>query len=171
MPQTQISVFDFAIRSEEEGVAFYSNAARMFKAGPEKGFLEGLAAEEGKHAATFRQLREKAAKKGSTELFASAEVSDYLDAVVRGGLFESARGAVQDGAAPKNVEDVYAIAIRAERSSILLYGELARQAKDKAARKIFEELAREEKGHLVRIVALRADHDTMFAIERFGCVC
>ncbi len=69
------------------------------------------------------------------------------------------------------MEDVYAVAIRAERSSILLYGELARQARDKAVRKILEELEREEKNHLVRIVALRADHDTMFAIERFGCVC
>ncbi len=171
MPQTQVSVLDFAIRSEEEGAAFYSNAARMFAGGPEKGFLEGLAAEEAKHASTFRQLREKTAKKGSAELFTSAEVSDYMDAVVRGGLFESARGAVPDGQAPGTVEDVYAVAIRAERSSILLYGELARQARDKAVRKILEELEREEKNHLVRIVALRADHDTMFAIERFGCVC
>lgn len=171
MPQTQLSVLDFAIRSEEEGAAFYSNSARSFANGPEKGFLEGLAVEEVKHADTFRKLKEKAAKKGAVELFSTVDVSDYLDAVVRGGLFESARGAVPDGAAPKTVEDVYAIAIRAERSSILLYGELANQAKDKATRKIFEELVREEKYHLVRIVALRADHDTMFAIERFGCVC
>ncbi len=171
MPQTQVSVFDFAIRSEEEGAAFYSNAARMFAEGPEKGFLEGLAAEESKHASAFRRLREKAEKKGSGEMFATAEVSDYLDAVVRGGLFESARGAVPGAESPKTVEDIYAIAIRAERSSILLYGELAGQAKDKTVRKIFEDLVREEKNHLVRIVALRADHDTMFAIERFGCVC
>lgn len=171
MPETQVSVFDFAIRSEEEGAAFYSSAARMFADGPEKGFLEGLAAEETKHAAAFRQLREKAAKKGSEVIFATAEVSDYLDAVVRGGLFESARGAVPGAQAPKTVEEVYSIAIRAERSSILLYGELAEQAKDKAVRKVFEDLVREEKNHLVRIVALRADHDTMFAIERFGCVC
>lgn len=171
MPQTQVSVFDYAIRSEEEGAAFYSNAARMFAEGPEKSFLEGLAAEESKHASAFRRLREQAAKKGSGELFAAAEVSDYLDAVVRGGLFESARGAVPGAEAPKTVEDVYAIAIRAERSSILLYGELAGQAKDKTVRKILEDLVREEKNHLVRVVALRADHDTLFAIERFGCVC
>ncbi len=171
MPQTKVSVFEYAIRSEEEGAAFYSNAARSLPAGPEKDFLAGLAVEESRHAEVFRQLREKVAKKGVAELFGSAEVSDYLDAVVRGGLFESARGAVPGGTTPKTVEDVYAIAIRAERSSILLYGELAGQAKDKTARKIFEDLVREEKNHLVRIVALRADHDTMFAIERFGCVC
>jgi rubrerythrin len=171
MPQTSISVFEYAIRSEEEGAAFYSTAARSLPDGPEKAFLADLAGEESKHAEIFRQLKEKVAKKGVVELFGSAEVSDYLDAVARGGLFESARGAVPDGSAPKTMEDVYAIAIRAERSSILLYGELAEQAKDKAARKVFEGFVREEKNHLVRIVALRADHDTMFAIERFGCVC
>ncbi len=171
MPETKLSVFDYAIRSEEEGAAFYAKAARTFGEGPEKAFLENLAAEETKHAATFRELKEKASRKGTAEIFASAEVSDYLDAVVRGGLFESARGAVPDGAPPESIEDVYAVAIRAERSSILLYGELARQAKDKPIRKILEQMGREEKYHLVRIVALRADQDTMFAIERFGCVC
>ena len=171
MPQTKMSIFEYAIRSEEEGAAFYSNAARSFGKGPERSFLEGLAAEEVKHADTFRKLKEKVEKKGVGELFGSAEVSDYLDAVVRGGLFESARQAVEGGATPKSPEEIYAVAVRAERSSILLYGELARQAKHKATRKIFEELEREEKNHLVRIVALRADHDTMFAIERFGCVC
>ncbi|HSV56921.1 MAG TPA: hypothetical protein VLH39_07410, partial [Magnetospirillaceae bacterium] len=61
--------------------------------------------------------------------------------------------------------------IRAERSAILLYGELIKQARDKEARKIMKNLEREEKNHLTRIVNLRADNDIKFAIGRFGCLC
>lgn len=171
MPKSELSVFDFAIRSEEEGAAFYLDAASRFAEGSEKNFLEGLAAEEGKHADTFRRLKEKAVRKGVGELLVTADVSDYLDAVIRGGLFETARKGPADPEHPQTMEDVYRIAIRAERSSILLYGELARMAKDRTARKILEQLEFEEKTHLVKVVALRADEDTMFAIERFGRCC
>lgn len=168
MPATELSVFDFAIRTEEEGAVFYADAAKNLAKGSGKAFLEGLAKEEEKHALTFRKLKEKAARKGIDELLVSADVSDYLDAIVRGGLFETA---LKSPESPKSMEDVYKIAIRAERNSILLYGELARMSKDKTVRKLLKQMEFEEKTHLVKVVALRADEDTMFAIERFGVCC
>lgn len=174
MATAGVSVFEFAIKSEEEGAAFYETAA----AGPAAAadgnlaaFLKALAADERVHAAGLRKLRDRMAAKGAASYFESAEVDDYLDAVIRGGLFESAARLPDASGPPSTIEDFYRIAIRAERSSILLYQALIDQARDAPLKKALKGMLADEKRHLSRVVALRADRDNVFAIERFGCMC
>jgi rubrerythrin len=167
-----ISVMDFAIRAEEEGAAFYAASAKLADNPEVQAYLSALAKEEAKHAQTFRTLKDKIVKKGIADSFVDPEVGDYLDAVIRGGLFEAARGGTNGGTElPKTFDDVYRIAIRAERSSILLYEAMAEAAVDRGLKKAIQTMVREEKSHLVKVVALRADRDNLFAIERFGCMC
>jgi rubrerythrin len=165
---TTISVMDFAIQAEEEGAAFYTASAKLADNPEVQAYLSALAKEEAKHAQTFRKLKEKVARKGLADSFVDPGVGDYLDAVIRGGLFEAARGGAE---LPKSFDDVYRIAIRAERSSILLYEAMAEASVDRGLRKAIQTMVREEKTHLVKVVALRADRDNLFAIERFGCMC
>lgn len=171
MRNSEISVMDFAIQAEADGAAFYSAAAELAGDGNTKSYLLALAAEEGRHADTFRKLKEKIARKGAADFFVNPEVDDYLDAVLRGGLFEAARQASSDPERPGTIEDAYRIAIRAERSSILLYEAMIGAAKDRVLKKALGTMVREERAHLVRVVSLRADRDNLFAIERFGCMC
>lgn len=171
MGTIEVSVMDFSIRAEEEGAAFYTAAAKLAEEGNVKSYLLALAAEERRHAETFRKLKDKVARKGAAEVFVTPEVDDYLDAVLRGGLFEAARKGASDPERPKDMEDVYRIAIRAERSSLLLYEAMLAGTKDRVLKKALGSMIKEEKAHLVRVVSLRADRDNLFAIERFGCMC
>ena len=171
MAKTDVSVIDFAIRAEKEGVDFYTKAAGMFKDRDLRDFFMKLAKEETKHLEDLVNLKDKALKKGVEESFKSVEVDDYLEAVVREGIFPKGEGMVQKLEAVKKVEDAARIAIQAERNAILLYTELAKLSRDKAQKKLLERMVDEEKSHLVRIVSIRADFDPLYAIERFGKVC
>jgi len=171
MTRTANSVMDFAIQAEIDGEAFYSAAAAHTENKGMQAYLVDLAKEEKKHAETFRALKEKVQKKGVGEVFVNPQVDDYLDAVLRSGLFEMARQAVPKGETPKTIDEVYRIALRAERSSILLYEAMLEGTKDRALKQILKKIIREEKSHLTKIVYLRANQDGLFAVERFGCMC
>ncbi len=171
MAKADISVIDFAIQAEKDGVSFYTKAANMFKDRDLREFFIKLAKQEAKHLEEFIGLKEKALKKGVEEYFKSVEVDDYLDAVVREGIFPKGESVIERLAAVKTVEDACKIALQAERNAILLYTELVKISKDKAQKKILERLLDEEKSHLARIASLRADYDPLYAAQRFGKVC
>ncbi len=171
MERTANSVMDFAIQAEIDGEAFYAAAAAKSDHKGMKTYLSDLAREEKKHAETFRALKEKVQKKGVGEVFINPAVDDYLDAVLRSGLFEMARQAIPGGEPPQTIDDVYRIALRAERSSILLYEAMLEGTKDRGLKRILKKILREEKSHLTKIVYLRANQDGLFAVERFGCMC
>lgn len=171
MTQTARSVMDFAIQAEIDGEAFYAAAAAKTDQKGMKAYLTDLAKEEKKHAETFKSLKEKVQKKGIEEVFTNPQVDDYLDAVLRSGLFEMAKQAVPEGEAPKTIDEVYRIALRAERSSILLYEAMLDGTKDRGLKRILKKIIKEEKSHLTKIVYLRANQDGLFAVERFGCMC
>ncbi|HAE23222.1 MAG TPA: hypothetical protein DCG47_13015, partial [Spirochaetaceae bacterium] len=151
--------------------AFYAAEAGKTQDENLRGFLLSLAREEKKHEEQFMALKARVATSGASDYFASAEVDDYLDAVIRGGLFEAAAALPGADYEPELIGDFYRIALRAERSSILLYQALLDAAADKGLKRLLAAMLREEKSHLTRIVALRADRDNLFAIERFGCMC
>jgi len=107
MEQRATSVMDFAIQAEIDGEAFYSAAASKTDNKGMKAYLSDLAKEEKKHAETFQKLKDKVQKKGVGEVFVNPQVDDYLDAVLRSGLFEMARQAVPNPEGPKTIDDVY----------------------------------------------------------------
>ena len=171
MQKTGKSVMDFAIKSEEEGAAFYAAASVLAGEKKVRTYLSALAEEEKKHAQVLQRLKDKIIAKGVSEVFIKPEVDDYLQAVLSSGLIETARHAAADPDRPDTVEDVYKIALRTERSSILLYEAMLAGTKDRVLKKALISMIRDEKNHLVKIASLRTDRDNIFAIERFGCMC
>lgn len=171
MAKADVSVVDYAIRAEKEGVRFYTKAAGMFKDSDLRDLFMKLAKEEAKHLQSFVDLKDKTLRRGVEECFKSVEVDDYLDAVIRDGIYPKGEGMIRQLEAVKTVEEACRIAIQAERNAILLYTELAKLSRDREQKKMLEKLIDEEKSHLVRIVSLRADFDPLYAIERFGKIC
>ncbi len=168
MAKVDISVIDFVMQAEKEGVSFYTNAASIFKEKDLRSLFLKLAKEEAKHLEEFVNLKEKVLKKGIEECFKSVEVDDYLEAVAREGIFPKGDGMTERLGTVKTVEEACKIALQAERHALLLYTELARLSKDKDQRKILERIIKEEKSHLVRITSLRADHDPLYMFSKFG---
>jgi rubrerythrin len=171
MQKTGKSVMDFAIKSEEEGAEFYAAASERAGEIKVKTYLSALAEEEKKNALVLQHLKDKIIAKGVSEVFIKPAVDDYLNAVLCSGLIETARQAASDPDRPDTVEDVYKIALRTERSSILLYEAILAGTKDRVLKKALNSMIRDEKNHLVKIASLRADRDNIFAIGRFGCMC
>jgi len=168
MARAEMSIFDFAVKAERDGIGFYTKAAKKFKETDLRDLFMKLAKEEVRHMETFLGIKEKAEKKGADQIFRSEQVSDYLDTIIREGLFPKGDSMVKRLEKVNDVGSACAIAMEAEKNAILLYSELAKLAKDKAQRKIFEDIAKEERSHIVMVGTARADYDPAYAAMRFG---
>ncbi|OPY10345.1 MAG: putative trifunctional 2-polyprenylphenol hydroxylase/glutamate synthase subunit beta/ferritin domain-containing protein [Syntrophaceae bacterium PtaB.Bin038] len=168
MARTEMSIFDFAVRAERDGIGFYTRAAKKFRETDLRDLFMKLAKEEAKHLETFVGIKAKAEKKGADPVFRSEQVSDYLDTIIREGLFPKGDSMVKRLEKVNDVGSACAIAMEAEKNAILLYSELARLAKGREQRKIFEDIAKEERSHIVMVGTVRADYDPAYAAMRFG---
>ena len=168
MAKAEMSIFDFAVKAERDGIAFYTKASKNFNDAELRNLFLKLAKEEVKHMETFLGIKAKAEKKGADQIFRSDRVSDYLDTIIREGLFPKGDSMVKRLEKVNDVGSACAIAMEAEKNAILLYSELAKLAKDKEQRKIFEDIAKEERSHIVMVGSARADYDPAYAAMRFG---
>jgi rubrerythrin len=164
----QLDIFDFAIGLEKDGMNFYSKASEKFPSPDLKKLFVQLAKAETTHMQTFIDLKAKAAKKGALQLFSIPDVNEYLEALIQDGLFPKGEDATQRLAKIDTVLAACVMAMQAEKNAILLYSELGQLSKDAEQRKAFENLAKEEKSHIVMVKNLRADHDPAYAALAFG---
>ena len=87
MAMAEMSIFDFAVKAERDGIGFYTKAAKKFKETDLRELFMKLAKEEVRHMETFLGIKQKAEKRGADPVFRSEKVSDYLDTIIREGLF------------------------------------------------------------------------------------
>ncbi len=164
-----LGVFEFAVKTEKEGMDFYAKAAKKFSANEDlKKLFVALAREEAAHLRIFQEFKSRAAAKGVDSSLKSPAIDNYLEAIVREGLFPKGETVNKRLEKVETVGQAAAIAMAAEKNAILLYAELAKMAKDKGQKKFFEKIVKEEKSHLAMVSGLRADHDPMYAALRFG---
>ena len=168
MAKTEMTIFDFAMKAEKDGMGFYTQAARKFKDSDLRELFIKLAKEEAKHLETFIGIKAKAEKKGADLCFRSENVSDYLDTIIREGLFPKGDSMVKRLEKVSAVGEACAIAMDAEKNAILLYSELAKLSKDKEQKKTFEDLAKKERSHITMVGTARADYDPAYAAMKFG---
>jgi rubrerythrin len=168
MAKAEMSILDFAMKAERDGIAFYTKAARKFKDKDLMNLFMKLAKEEARHLETFIGIKAKAEKKGADQCFRSENVSDYLDTIIREGLFPKGDSMVKRLEKVSTVGEACAIAMEAEKNAILLYSELAKLSKDKEQRKIFEDITKEERSHITMVAGVRADYDLPYAAMKFG---
>ena len=162
------SIIDYAMTQEREGMTFYNKASRKFEDKTLKKLFAKLAGEEKKHLESFKSLKAQVQKKNVDENFRSASVDEYLEALIKEGLFPKEGGMSKQIDKIKSVADVCAIAMKAEKDAILLYSELAKASIDKEQKKMFTRLVKEERSHIAMVSAVRADYDPAYAAIKFG---
>ena len=164
----KLDVFDFAIKAEKDGMAFYTKAAKKFDSEDLKKLFVNLAKEEASHLKFFSELKIKADVKGVDQILRNPEIDDYLESIVQEGLFPRSETVDKRLEKVETVGQACAIAMAAEKNAILLYSELAKLAKDRDQKKLFEKIAKEEKSHMVMVRNLRFSDDPIYAAMKFG---
>jgi rubrerythrin len=141
-----------AVEMERRGEDFYRRAARVSRAEDTVALLNALAEDERLHGREFQRLHDlAAARNDGSEKAYDDETNAYLSAIAADIVFPGGLMALRQTGF-ENPRAVLTTAIASEKDSILFYTELAAHARDEEARKVFEEITRQERGHLARLL-------------------
>lgn len=148
---SEVEGLRIAVEMERRGEDFYRLAAKVSRSEEMIALLNSLANDEVRHGQEFQRLVDCALSDGGDDCAYDAETSVVLTAIAAdiafpGGLMALRRSGLDDPRA------VLADAIQSEKDSILFYTELANCARDERHRATFQEIARQERGHLARLV-------------------
>ena len=149
-----------AVEIERRGEDFYRRAAKVSRNRETVALLNALAGDEVLHGREFQRLYELACSRtgGCEPEPYDSETSAYLTAIAAEVVFPGGLMALrQTGFADPRA--VLTAAIESEKDSILFYHELAACARDAEARAVFLEIARQERGHLARLMGRLAALD------------
>lgn len=132
-----MNVFDFAMKIELQGKAYYETLAESARIPELKGIFNGLAADEQKHYDLFRGLKEGKnwAMADSTMLQQARSVFTDL---------------IEGPEAPQEMQDAlgaYQLALKVEAESVRLYEKMAKKEEDPVLMRLYLKLANEEKSH------------------------
>ena len=144
-----------AVEMEKRGGAFYARAARFSRSDAARDMLLKLAAEEQIHEREFSRLYQQEESRGEPSARYDEETSAYLSAIAADIVFAGGLMAIRD--AFDDPVQVVRQAIASEKDSILFYTELAGLTDDPAAARIFRDIARQERGHLMLLEARLAE--------------
>lgn len=142
-----------AVEMERRGEDFYRRAARVSRAQETVALLNSLADDEVLHGREFQRLFDlTCAQRGdcADEAY-SSETNAYLSAIAADIVFPGGLMGLRESGF-ENSRAVLTTAIASEKDSILFYTELAACARDAQTRATFTEIARQERGHLARLL-------------------
>ncbi len=142
-----------AAEMEKRGGDFYRLAARVSKNPETKDLLTSLAADEAIHLREFQRLYEKAASEERAPY--APERGAYLSAMAAEIAFPE--GVVGLARNLENPEAILKTAIRSEEDSIRFYTGLTQATGCACMATVFEDIIRQEKGHLNRLQKMLAD--------------
>ena len=125
------SIVDYAIAQERDGMTFYNKASRKYKDRELKKIFLRLAGEEKKHLESFKSIKAEAQKKNVDESFRSAGTNEYLETLIKDGIFPKGDKMSKQIDKINSVADACVLAMQAEKNAILVYSELAKASKDK----------------------------------------
>jgi len=139
-----------AMEMERRGESFYRRAAKVSRDPETVELLLHLAADEQNHREQFERLYQQAQGAGVSSDAYDEETNAYLTAIAADIVFpQGLMGLRSEGF--ENPQAVLMHAIRSEKDSILFYTELKEHAADEDARRVFDEIARQERGHMFRL--------------------
>ena len=136
-----------AAEMEKRGGEFYRLAAKVSRSQEAKELLTSLAADEAVHLREFQRLHERAAQE-NREPYA-AERGAYLSALAAEIAFPE--GVIGLAGQLESPEAILKSAIRSEEDSIRFYTELTQATGCAPMASVFEDIIRQEKGHLHRL--------------------
>ncbi|MBI5587561.1 MAG: ferritin family protein [Deltaproteobacteria bacterium] len=145
-------VLTMAVRIEENGMRFYTDAARAAKSDGLKELFKVLAEEEGRHIKIFSELKRLVADDTVNEGFDPqlSEASLYLKAIADTEVFTRADKGKKVARQVHDEKGALKVAIDMEKDSLLFYYELQRliRERDKA---VIESLIEQEKEHVRKL--------------------
>ncbi len=146
-------IFEMAIRIEENGAAFYREAAKLQKDPSDKDFLETLADMEDRHKAQFQEMRKQITdlEKQQTVFDPEEELSLYLKAMAdaHGGEGNPDILDLFDGR--ESMEETILLAIDLEKESILFYLGIKDMVPPKFGKEKINAIIQEEQKHVAQL--------------------
>ncbi len=143
-------VLEMAVRIEENGLKFYTDAGKASKDRSVKDLFKTLAEEEGRHIKVFLDLGKLLGEDERASAGFDAyleEASQYLKALADTEVFTKPEGGKKLAKAVHGERDVLNTAIGMEKDSLLFYYEILKMIREKD-RAVVESLIEQEKEHL-----------------------
>jgi len=144
-----LEIVEIAVRIEENGHAFYTAAADMFRKPNEtRGLFLDLAAKELVHIAIFQRLSEKFEPENYD--FSKEEASGYITNLADTHIFGKHNAGVALAKKVKSPKEALEAAFKFENDSVAFYMELAKRTHSDSKRLILQ-IIEEEKEHAAEI--------------------
>lgn len=130
-------VIQLAVEKEEEAARNYGKLLKVAKEQPARKLLEDLREDEKNHKKILLGLTKVKVDASANKDVKDLKISDYL---------------VAEPLTPEmNFQDLLVFAAKKEKKAIDLYTSLAKKAKTKSQKKLFEFLVKQEKSHKLRL--------------------
>ncbi len=151
-------VVQMAIRIEENGLKFYTDASRATKVPRLKELFMALAEEEAKHISVFSDIGKSVPEDAVAEGFDPyiTEASLYLKAMADQEVFTHADEGKKLAEQIFDERAALDLAIDMEKDSLLFYYEMMKMIREKDAF-VIEELIGQEKEHLKKLSRLKEE--------------
>jgi rubrerythrin len=146
-------IFEMAEQIERNGARFYREVAAKAPDRKMKEMFLNLATMEDGHLRTFQQMRQGLSEqeKDGTTFDPDNEAALYLQAMADTKGFEGMRSATQKLTGKESMEELFEVAIEAEKNSVLFYVGLKGMVAERAGRDKVESIIREEVGHAAQL--------------------
>lgn len=151
-----LEALNIAIQIEKRGETFYKQSIPLALNDEMKQLLSELAEQEQDHAATFQEIYNELSDQKQNfddDYLYDPEVSAYLRTMAESSVFPSDERLKEIMKGAKDITDILAIGIQAEKDSILFYTEMTINARYVEAKDAFRRLLKEEKKHLIDLQA------------------
>jgi len=134
--RTVNEILDFAMKSEQEAVDFYTSLASQVKNPEIKEIFLQLAREEVDHKARLRKIKDEGVFEMTEEHISDLKIADYV---------------VTAKPSPEmDYADALVLAMKKEKAAYKLYTSLEQRTDNPALKKVFHSLAIEESKHKLR---------------------
>ena len=142
-------IIDIAVRIEENGNEFYTNAAEMIRESTDtKSLFLDLAEKEVMHIAIFQKLADKF--DADSFDFQEGDASDYINHLAESHIFGKSDAGKTLAQTVKTPKEALEIALKFENDSVAFYTELLKYARSDSKR-LVQQIIDEEKEHAAEI--------------------
>lgn len=149
-----VEVIEMAIKTEETGKEFYTNAAKKIKSKPLAELFNFLANEEMKHAKTFKSLYKTIIQTPQSIPSNWQEFSLYLKAITDSKFFLGSDKSLSFIAKSKTPKSLLDYAISFEKETMLFYLEILNFIKKKD-KPLVDKIITQEKEHIKKLSTIK----------------
>ncbi len=160
-------MMDMAIRIENQGLRFYEACSASQTDPDTKDVFRYLKDQESEHARVFSRMKEKLPEDDTLPETYSGEMQDYMDAFVRGKVFEDPAHAERVARETEDPVAAVDFGLEIEKASILFYSGMKQFVRDSDIRELDQVIAEEDR-HVRRLLALRRGYGRKSGQSRRG---